>query len=306
MNKCFKGLLTAVGVAGGVIGGLWVGTKLMSETKIRDIKPYFRHRSPYIFAHRGGMGIAPEHTIAAFDKSSEFNVDGFEVDVRMTKDEEIVIFHDAYVDRTSNGAGRISNMTLDELQTLDFGYHFRDVEGNHPFRNADNVKIVTLKELIQKYPDKLINIDIKDAPESYEGSLMPSLLYRLITELGVEERVLVTSFHDEQVERFRLYSGEDIALGAGEDQVRNAYLAYSTCFKHLYTPKADTLQIPPRYNNIPLDCEGFIDYLQSLNVAVGYWVINEMDEMDALIQKGAHSIVTDYPDISHHLLNERY
>lgn len=306
MNKCFKGLLTAVGVAGGVIGGLWVGTKLMSETKIRDIKPYFRHRSPYIFAHRGGMGIAPEHTIAAFDKASEFNVDGFEVDVRMTKDEEIVIFHDAYVDRTSNGAGRISNMTLDELQTLDFGYHFRDVEGNHPFRNADNVKIVTLKELIQKYPDKLINIDIKDAPESYEGSLMPSLLYRLITELGVEERVLVTSFHDEQVERFRLYSGEDIALGAGEDQVRNAYLAYSTCFKHLYTPKADTLQIPPRYNNIPLDCEGFIDYLQSLNVAVGYWVINEMDEMDALIQKGAHSIVTDYPDISHHLLNERY
>lgn len=295
-----------MGVAGGVIGGLWVGTKLMSETKIRDIKPYFRHRSPYIFAHRGGMGIAPEHTIAAFDKSSEFNVDGFEVDVRMTKDEEIVIFHDAYVDRTSNGAGRISNMTLDELQTLDFGYHFRDVEGNHPFRNADNVKIVTLKELIQKYPDKLINIDIKDAPESYEGSLMPSLLYRLITELGVEERVLVTSFHDEQVERFRLYSGEDIALGAGEDQVRNAYLAYSTCFKHLYTPKADTLQIPPRYNNIPLDCEGFIDYLQSLNVAVGYWVINEMDEMDALIQKGAHSIVTDYPDISHHLLNERY
>lgn len=295
-----------MGVAGGVIGGLWVGTKLMSETKIRDIKPYFRHRSPYIFAHRGGMGIAPEHTIAAFDKSSEFNVDGFEVDVRMTKDEEIVIFHDAYVDRTSNGAGRISNMTLDELQTLDFGYHFRDVEGNHPFRNADNVKIVTLKELIQKYPDKLINIDIKDAPESYEGSLMPSLLYRLITELGVEERVLVTSFHDEQVERFRLYSGEDIALGAGEDQVRNAYLAYSTCFKHLYTPKADTLQIPPIYNNIPLDCEGFIDYLQSLNVAVGYWVINEMDEMDALIQKGAHSIVTDYPDISHHLLNERY
>lgn len=295
-----------MGVAGGVIGGLWVGTKLMSETKIRDIKPYFRHRSPYIFAHRGGMGIAPEHTIAAFDKASEFNVDGFEVDVRMTKDEEIVIFHDAYVDRTSNGAGRISNMTLDELQTLDFGYHFRDVEGNHPFRNADNVKIVTLKELIQKYPDKLINIDIKDAPESYEGSLMPSLLYRLITELGVEERVLVTSFHDEQVERFRLYSGEDIALGAGEDQVRNAYLAYSTCFKHLYTPKADTLQIPPRYNNIPLDCEGFIDYLQSLNVAVGYWVINEMDEMDALIQKGAHSIVTDYPDISHHLLNERY
>src|SRR5699024_10157357 len=162
----------------------------------------------------------------------------------------------------------VSNMTLDELRALDFGYHFRDVEGNHPFRGSEDAKIVTLKELIRKYPDKLINIDIKDTPESYEGSLMPSLLYRLITELDVE------------------------------DQVRKAYLAYSSCFKHLYTPKADTFQIPPRYNNLPLDREGFIDYLQSLNVAVGYWVINEMDEMDSLIQKGAHSIVTDFPDIS--------
>src|SRR5699024_1955117 len=146
MNKCFKGFLTAVGVAGGVIGGLWVGTRLMSETKIRDIMPYFRHRSPYVVAHRGGMGLAPERTVAAFDKASEFNVDGFEVDVRMTKDEEIVVFHAAYVDRTSNGPGRVSNMTLDELRALAFGYHFRDVEGNHPFRGSEEIGRASCRE----------------------------------------------------------------------------------------------------------------------------------------------------------------
>src|SRR5699024_12158803 len=116
----------------------------------------------------------------------------------------------------------------------------------------------------------------------------------------------MTSYHDKQFELFSMYPGVDLSLGDSEDQVRISYLSYSSCFKHLYTPKADSFQIPPIYNNLPLDCEGFIDYHQSLNVAVGYWVINEMDEMDSLIQKGAHSIVTDFPDISHHLLNERY
>ena len=128
----------------------------------------------------------------------------------------------------------------------------------------------------------------------------------MIDKTGVQNRVLVTSFHDSQIDRFGLYSGDTVALGAGTDQVRDAYLAYTTFFKHLYTPKADTFQMPVTFNNIPLDREGFIDYLQSLNIAAGYWVVNEMDAMDALIQKGAHTIVTDFPDISHHLLNERY
>jgi glycerophosphoryl diester phosphodiesterase len=306
MKNCIKKVLTAVGVTGAVVGGLWIGTKLTSDTEVRSIKPFFRRRSPYIFAHRGGMGLRPEHTKLAFDKAAEFNVDGFEIDIRMTKDEEIVVFHDAYVDRTSNGAGRVSNMTLDELKKLDFGYHFRDVEGNHPFRGDKDAKIMTLRELLEKYPDKLVNIDIKDKSETYEGSLIPSLLYRLVTELGVEDRVLVTSFYDDQISRFKLYSGETIALGAGEDQVKKGVLAYSSGFKHLYKPNADTFQLPLNVGNVSLYSQGFINFLQSLNIAVGYWVVNEMDQMDELIQKGAHTIVTDYPDISHYLMNERY
>lgn len=306
MRKCIKGILTTIGVAGGIVGGLWIGTKLTSETKVQQIKPYFKRRSPYIFAHRGGMALAPEHTKLAFDKSSEFNVEGFEIDIRLTKDEEIVVMHDAYVDRVSNGAGRVSNMTLAELKELDFGHHFRDVEGNTPFRGHEDAKILTLKELLENYPDKLVNIDIKDKPETYEGSLIPTVLYRLIKELGAEDRVLITSFHDAQINRFRLYSGDEIALGAGEEQVTKAYLSFKTGFKHLYQPNADTFQIPVDVKGYPLDNEKFIAYLQNMNVAVGYWVINDMDKMDELIQKGAHTIVTDFPDISYHLMKQRY
>src|SRR5699024_886379 len=120
-----------------------------------------------IFAHRGGMGLAPEHTRIAFDKASEFDVEGFEIDIRLTKDEEIVVFHDAYVDRTSNGAGKVSNLTLDHLKDLDVGYHFTDVEGNPPNRGHDKAKIVTLRELIEEYPGKLIKIDNKDDTDTY-------------------------------------------------------------------------------------------------------------------------------------------
>src|SRR5699024_7939133 len=184
MRKCIKGILTTIGVAGGIVGGLWIGTRLTTATKDKNFKPYFKRRSPHTFAHRGGMALAPEPTKLAFDKSSEFTAEGFEIDIRLTKDEEIVVMHDAYVDRTSNGAGRVSNMTLAELKALDFGYHFRDVEGNSPFRGHADAKILTLRELLENYPDKLINIDIKDKPETYEGSLMPTVLYRLIKELG--------------------------------------------------------------------------------------------------------------------------
>lgn len=306
MAKSFKRIITVAGVVTGITLGLWAGTKLTTETKVRDIKPYFKHRSPYIFAHRGGMGLAPEHTRVAFDKATEFNVDGFEIDIRLTKDEEIVVFHDAYVDRTSNGAGKVSNLTLSDLKDLDFGYHYTDVEGNHPYRGHDKAKVLTLRELIEEYPGTLINIDIKDDPETYAGSLVPSLLYRLITELGAEDRVLITSFHDAQIKQFRLYSDDSIALGAGVDQVSRAYFLHRSGFGHMYDPQADTFQIPTEYNGIPLDTRRFIEFLTSLNIAVGYWNINKMDKMDELIQKGAHSIVTDYPDISYHLLKDRY
>ena len=128
----------------------------------------------------------------------------------------------------------------------------------------------------------------------------------MITELGAQDRVLVTSFHDSQIKQFNLYAEDTVALGAGVDQVSRAYFLHRAGFGHMYEPAADTFQIPTEYNGIRLDTRRFIEHLTSLNIAVGYWNINKMDKMDELIQKGAHTIVTDYPDISYHLLKNRY
>ncbi|MGK9045177.1 glycerophosphodiester phosphodiesterase [Mammaliicoccus vitulinus] len=299
-------LLKTTGLIGGIVAGSWVVTKTTSNIKPRKIKPFFTQPAPYVFAHRGGMALRPEHTRLAFDHALKYEVTGFEVDVRLTKDEVLVVTHDDTVDRTSNGSGFVGDHTLEELRQLDFGYHFKDINNEHPYRGDEKAKIVTLKELLTEYPDVLVNIDIKDHPESYTGSLAPSHLFRVISELKAEDRVNITSFYDEQIERFNLYAQDSISLGTGQNEVTKAFLAYHSGYGHTYQPKTDTFQIPAQSKGLPLDSKGFIQFLTSLNISVAYWVINQIDTMDDLIQKGAHTIVTDRPDTAHFLIKKQY
>ena len=279
----------------------WAGSKAISKPQQREGKQALQFDRPIILAHRGGAHLEPEHTMLAFEKSAQLGVDGFEIDIRLTKDEEIIVFHDATVDRTTEGYGSVSEMTLAEINALNHGYQFEDLTGEFPYRDQ-KIDVVTLRELLERYPNMLINIDIKDAPDTYEGSLMPSKLWRLIEELGVEERVVVTSFYGEQIDRFNLYAQNQVALGAGESDVRKAFASYSSQFGHLYHPKVDVFQIPPKSGVVSLDSPKFIQFLSNLNIPVHYWTINDLVTMNKLIHNGAQGIITDRPDIAVELL----
>jgi len=279
----------------------WAGSKAISKPQQREGKQALQFDRPIILAHRGGAHLEPEHTMLAFEKSAQLGVDGFEIDIRLTKDEEIIVFHDATVDRTTEGYGSVSEMTLAEINALNHGYQFEDLTGAFPYREQ-KVDVVTLRELLESYPNMLINIDIKDAPDTYEGSLMPSKLWRLIEELGVEDRVVVTSFYGEQIDRFNLYAQNQVALGAGESDVRKAFASFSSQFGHLYHPKVDVFQIPPKSGVVSLDSPKFIQFLSNLNIPVHYWTINDLVTMNKLIHNGAQGIITDRPDIAVELL----
>lgn len=103
-------------------------------------------------------------------------------------------FHDATVDRTTNGSGKVSAHTLAELKKLDAAYHFKDINGLTPYRGHAHTAILTFDELLKQYPDMYINVDLKDAPESYEGSIAPQIMFDTIAENQAFDRVLVTSF----------------------------------------------------------------------------------------------------------------
>ncbi|MCZ8536419.1 glycerophosphodiester phosphodiesterase [Paenisporosarcina quisquiliarum] len=299
------GKKTKVAIAIAAAGAAaWAGSKAISKPQKREDKEALQYEHPIILAHRGGSLIAPENSMAAFKKAAELGVHGFEIDIRLTKDEEIVVFHDEYVDRTTDGAGRIADMTLSELKAFDLGYQFINEQQEYEFRGQGET-IITLRELFEEFPQMLINIDMKDSPETYEGSLIPSKLWRLIEELSAQNRVVVTSFYDEQIDRFNLYAQNTVALGAGENEVRKAYSAYTSQFGHLYHPRADVVQIPVKSGVFPLDGEGFINFLTKLNVPVHYWTINDPQVMERLLKSGAKGIVTDRPDLAITLLADR-
>ncbi|MBU0905663.1 MAG: glycerophosphodiester phosphodiesterase [Planococcaceae bacterium] len=299
------GKKTKVAIAIAAAGAAaWAGSKAISKPQKREDKQALQYDSPIILAHRGGSLIAPENTMVAFKNAAELGVHGFEIDIRLTKDEEIIVFHDEYVDRTTDGAGRVADMTLDELKLLDFGYQFLNEEQEYAYRGQGE-SVTTLRELFEQFPQMLINIDMKDSPETYEGSLIPSKLWRLIEEMGAQHRVVVTSFFDEQIDRFNLYAQNNVALGAGENEVRKAYSAYTSQFGHLYHPRTDVMQIPVKSGVFPLDGAGFIHFLSKLNVPVHYWTINDKETMERLLVAGAKGIITDRPDIAVQLLADK-
>ncbi|AYC29138.1 glycerophosphodiester phosphodiesterase [Paenisporosarcina cavernae] len=281
----------------------WASSKALTKPKPRDKKDALNYDTPIVMAHRGGSKIAPESSLSAFQQAAELGVHGFEIDIRLTKDEEIIVFHDEYIDRTTDGSGKVANYTLEELQQFDLGYHFSNENGQYTYRGKGE-KIITLKQLLEEFPLQLINIDMKDSPEAYEGSLIPSKLWRLIEETSSHNRVVVSSFYDEQIDRFNLYAQNSIALGAGENEVRKAFSAYTSQFGHLYSPRADVIQIPVKHGVFQLDRPGFIHFLDKLQVPVHYWTIDEPEAMKQLIASGAKGIITDRPDVAMELLKD--
>jgi glycerophosphoryl diester phosphodiesterase len=108
---------------------------------------YLIVRKPYLLAHRGASGYAPENTVAAFERATALRADGIESDIRASSDGALVLFHDERVDRTTDGEGRVADLTLAELRQLDAGSSF-----NPRFAGE---RIATLDELLDAHGGRL-------------------------------------------------------------------------------------------------------------------------------------------------------
>lgn len=281
----------------------WAGSKVISKPQKRESKEVLQFERPIIIAQHGGAGLAPEHSLQAFEKAHQLGVDGFTISIRLTKDEEIIAFHDDTVDRTTNGSGYVKDMTLEELKQLNIGYNFEDLEGTQPYRE-EQASIVTLRELFETYNDKLFIVTIQDSPDTYEGSLMPSKLWRLIEELDVHYQIVVSSPYSEQIDRFNLYAQNRIALSAGESDIKKAMASFSSQFGHLYHPKVDLFIMPLKSGVFNYDSQRFVSFLDDLNVPTLYSDIDDLMTMSRVIRQGAIGVVTNRPDVAQVLLKK--
>ena len=281
----------------------WAGSKAVAKPQKREAKEFFQNERPLFFAHHGGSHLAPSHTLPAFEKSAAYGVDGFTVCVRLTKDEEIVLYHDEKVDASSNGVGYIKDLTLAELNEFNHGTHFTSLEGEATYAN-EQLSCLTLQEILQQYPSHLFIIEIKDGPDTYEGSLMPSKLWRLIEEIGAENRILVTSEYHEQIDRFNLYARNSVALGGADADAKKVFATFTSQFGHLYTPKVDAFITPCKVGMFTFDSPKFSQFLSNLHVSLFFKEVNDLPTMNKLVRTEAKGIITDRPDIAAVLLKK--
>jgi glycerophosphoryl diester phosphodiesterase len=138
--------------------------------------------------HRGARGLAPENTLLGFQRAVELGVDMLELDVRLSKDGEVVVLHDALLDRTTDALGPVAERTYAELERLDAGHAFAR-DGGFPFR-GQGARIPRLVDVLDAFPDVMVTVEVKPG----DPALVPRAV-ALVRERAPERVVLASADH---------------------------------------------------------------------------------------------------------------
>lgn len=243
--------------------------------------------APLLIAHRGGAGLAPENTLAAFRQAVDvWDVDMLEMDVHATRDGRIVVLHDATVDRTTDGTGAVGDLPWDAVRELDAGYRFLDPDGRTSFRGR-GVGIPLFEEVLETFPRMRLNVETK-TPAAARG------LVELIRRHGAVHRVLVAVTEESARASIRDYEGP---RGASRQQIRRLWLLRRVpLLGRLYTPRAEALQVPPSWEGREVVTPGFVRAAHERNLPVHVWTVDDEAEMRRFLELGVDGIQTDRPD----------
>lgn len=277
-----------------LLTGAWIFVKLLTARPAAP-HPWFAaqpgENKPLVFAHQGGEGLAPSNTMLGFDNSAKLGADVLDTDMHMTKDGVLVLMHDETVNRTTNGAGAIRDLTLAEIKKLDAGYSFSTDGGKtFPYRGK-GISVPTLEELFNAYPDKRIGIEIKQTePEATAKAFCAA-----IRQHNMQNKTLVSSFRHQNMQAFRRECPE-VATSATEVEARDFFIAQLLGLQNIITPEYQSLQVPERNSGFTLLTPQFIAAARNRGLPVQPWTINSEDDLRRIIALGVNAINTDYPD----------
>ena len=255
------------------------------------------------YAHQGGAWEGPSSTMHAIEHALKAGATGIELDVHATADGELVVCHDATVDRTTAASGTIVSFTLEELRAMDFSYWWipgADVtpgrpESDYPFRGrapADrDFGIATLREVLERFPGVVLNLDIKQtapAVAPYEQTLA-----LLLAEYERCDDVIVASFLDPATDSFRTFA-PDVPTSAGTLATAEAWRAVQAGEEMPAIP-AVAYQVPERQGDLVVVDERFVDAAHRAGKAVHVWTVNDTESMERLRGLGVDGIISDLP-----------
>jgi glycerophosphoryl diester phosphodiesterase len=262
---------------------------------VADVRhPFFAAPRPLVFAHRGGSGLAPENTIAAFDTGLALGADGLELDVRLSRDGIVVVHHDASLDRTTDAQGDVSALTAAELSRVDAGYRFtRDAA--YPFR-GQGIGVPTLAEVLARYKETRIVVEFK-----LNTSDLASAAVEVVRRANAVDRVCVGSFDLRVLRAVRRFEPA-LATSAAREEVRWA-LYRSWCRWPLRRPVYGGFQVPERSGATRIVSRRFVDAAHRAGLGVHVWTVDTEDRARRLLASGVDGLITDRPDVIIPLVN---
>lgn len=274
------------------------------------------------FAHRGGRFFTPENTIYGFHQALAIGADVLEIDVYESSDGVLMAIHDATVDRTTNGSGNISMMTLADLKALDAAFWFVQDEGTPQDRDVseytlrgiatsdqlppegfrpNDFTIPTVEEVLQTFPNTLINIEIKTGDDS--GGNYAARLAALVLSYGRTDTVMVASFSDDASGQFKT-AAPCVSTSYPTGQAAAAIASGQGPSPITANPTHDAFQVPRGQNGIEIVTQDFVDDAHDANQAVHVFTINDCEEMIELLDLGVDAVMTDRPEILEQLLQQ--
>jgi len=222
--------------------------------------------TPKIYAHRGANEHAPENTMAAFQLALDQHADGIELDAMLSEDGQVVVIHDDTVDRTTNGSGRVREMTLEQIRSLDAG---------------KGERIPTLEEVLERFGGKLlINIELKNYASIFDA--LPIKVAKLINHFGLEDSVLISSFNPLNFPRIRRRL-PDVKIGM-LTQPNQAKFWMWRLFKY------DALH--PHYSDVD---KPLVETTHAQGRQVNVWTPDDAEEIIRLAELHVDGIITNFP-----------
>jgi glycerophosphoryl diester phosphodiesterase len=264
------------------------------------------------FAHQGGSYEGPSSTLEGISHALTEGATAIELDVHATSDRHIVVCHDETVDRTTNHHGAIADLTLAQLREMDNAYWFIPGETVSPGRDVSqylergkapanrDYGIVTLEEVVERFPGVLLNLDLKRTDPDVEP--YEELLADELRRLERTTSVIVGSFHDTAVQRFRSFA-PGVATSAATGEAATFYFSMLEGVPSV--PPICALQVPAVYGDVRVVDERFVETAHAADIAVHVWTINDPGEMRELLDVGVDGLISDRPTALVQVLRER-
>lgn len=283
----FSSIKTLI-ISGLVIALAYIALLLWpADNRVEDI-PFYADNSFNVIAHGNGRALQPGNTLEAAVNALLVGADILELDIHLTADNILVVRHDETIDSTTNGTGKIAEMTLAELSLYEVGFH----EYDYPEKVADKgIRIPTLESFFVALPANRYLIELKP-----EDSKTGGFLCQLVRDYGLVNQVIVGSFHSSVLRKFRQQCPE-IPTSLGEAEAQWMVVLNWLGLGHLYNPPGYSVQLPLEQDGIRVVSQSLLETARKLNLKLDVWTVNNVQEMTDLVKLGVDGIITDRPDL---------